>query len=196
MKRRQVASGLRYSILERDGFTCQYCGGKAPAVHLTVDHILPASAGGLTDPNNLVVACVDCNAGKAAKIPVGPVDNTILALKLDAMKERRKMLRATAKAERDAIKAGDKRVWNIACEWIEAFGRKPGPGGQWTIDQRFFQALRNLLESFDPSVLLAAVHSCAEKFRGGYLQDEQNSIKYFCGIMRNKRKEQKRGVTT
>ena len=55
---------LRFKILKRDNFRCQYCGRKAPKVELEVDHILPRSKGGLTLPSNLITSCIDCNRGK------------------------------------------------------------------------------------------------------------------------------------
>ena len=55
---------LRFEILKRDSFTCQYCGRKAPNVILHVDHIIPVSKGGTNIKTNLVTACQDCNLGK------------------------------------------------------------------------------------------------------------------------------------
>lgn len=57
---------LRFLVLQRDGFTCRYCGHAAPDVQLEVDHIIPRSKGGGDEPSNLVTACRDCNQGKAA----------------------------------------------------------------------------------------------------------------------------------
>ena len=57
---------LRWKILERDEFTCQYCGQKAPDAHLEVDHILPRAEGGEDIEDNLVTACFACNRGKSA----------------------------------------------------------------------------------------------------------------------------------
>jgi hypothetical protein len=57
---------LRFLVLERDGFTCRYCGRK-PVEHgviLHVDHIFPASKGGATTFENLITSCGDCNLGK------------------------------------------------------------------------------------------------------------------------------------
>lgn len=65
MSRHPLPAGLRFSILERDNFTCQYCGRKAPDVELHVDHYVPVAAGGSNDPSNLVTACADCNLGKS-----------------------------------------------------------------------------------------------------------------------------------
>lgn len=55
---------LRFEILRRDGFTCQYCGAKGGDVELQVDHIHPKAAGGTDDPGNLITACFECNNGK------------------------------------------------------------------------------------------------------------------------------------
>lgn len=55
---------LRFAILERDDFTCQYCGATAPSVPLEVDHRIPVAAGGTDDWDNLVTACWPCNRGK------------------------------------------------------------------------------------------------------------------------------------
>jgi 5-methylcytosine-specific restriction endonuclease McrA len=57
---------LRFSILERDGFTCQYCG-QSPLKHgivLHVDHITPRSKGGDNSRTNLIASCHICNLGK------------------------------------------------------------------------------------------------------------------------------------
>ena len=61
-----VSRRLRFEVLRRDGFTCRYCGAKAPDVSLTVDHVLAVALGGGDEPNNLVTACSDCNAGKSS----------------------------------------------------------------------------------------------------------------------------------
>jgi hypothetical protein len=50
----------RKAILQRDQYTCAYCGREAT----TVDHIIPVSLGGDAHPSNLVAACVPCNSSK------------------------------------------------------------------------------------------------------------------------------------
>lgn len=59
-----VSAGKRFQVLERDMFTCQYCGAKAPFVNLEIDHIVPVSKGGDNDLGNLITACEKCNQGK------------------------------------------------------------------------------------------------------------------------------------
>ncbi len=57
---------LRFAILARDDFRCQYCGRTAQdgAKLLVVDHLLPKSRRGSDEPFNLITACWECNTGK------------------------------------------------------------------------------------------------------------------------------------
>ena len=64
-----VSKRLRYEVLRRDNHACRYCGGTAPDVVLTVDHVVPTALGGSDEPGNLVAACRDCNSGKSATPP-------------------------------------------------------------------------------------------------------------------------------
>ena len=68
MKSHRSARGyyaLRWEILERDNFTCQYCGQQAPNVKLEVDHKIAVADGGATERENLVTCCYACNRGKS-----------------------------------------------------------------------------------------------------------------------------------
>lgn len=56
----------RRAILARDGFRCQYCGSTH---HLTIDHIVPRSRGGLTCWENVITSCAPCNVRKGACLP-------------------------------------------------------------------------------------------------------------------------------
>ena len=63
-KRKCISPKMRWSVLERDNHTCQYCGASAPDVTLEIDHIIPVASGGNNSLNNLITACKDCNRGK------------------------------------------------------------------------------------------------------------------------------------
>lgn len=65
---RSFSTALRFTILERDQFTCRYCGRSAPDVALHVDHIVPRVEGGTDHESNLVTACADCNLGKGRRL--------------------------------------------------------------------------------------------------------------------------------
>lgn len=59
----------RRTIYRRDSFRCQYCGKKKTTNELSLDHVIPRCQGGLTNWENIVVACTDCNSRKAGRTP-------------------------------------------------------------------------------------------------------------------------------
>lgn len=61
VKNKQLPRGLRFRILERDGFRCTACGSSEL---LQVDHIVARVHGGGDEEKNLRVLCLDCNLGK------------------------------------------------------------------------------------------------------------------------------------
>lgn len=63
-----VARSLRFQVLERDGFLCQYCGRGAPEVQLEADHIHQKSKGGKDELSNLITSCFDYNRGKLVRL--------------------------------------------------------------------------------------------------------------------------------
>lgn len=69
--RQQRAASKRMAILMRDRFRCQYCGRKHNPFELTLDHIVPRSKGGSTEPENLCASCMECNQRKGDRTPEG-----------------------------------------------------------------------------------------------------------------------------
>jgi len=61
MRRKQVSEILRNTILQRDQFKCVSCGSSE---NLVLDHIIPFTHGGTTDPSNLQTLCKKCNTDK------------------------------------------------------------------------------------------------------------------------------------
>lgn len=51
---------LKKYVLERDSYTCHYCGFYGD----TIDHKVPRAKGGLSTPKNCVCACIQCNRDK------------------------------------------------------------------------------------------------------------------------------------
>jgi len=63
-----ISPKLRWEVLKRDKYVCQYCGACGPNVELEVDHVIPVSRGGTDDIDNLKTACFKCNRGKGGSI--------------------------------------------------------------------------------------------------------------------------------
>lgn len=65
-----VPDFLRWQVVTRADNRCEYCGlaqtGQEAVFH--VDHIYPSSLGGLTELENLALACVSCSLRKAARV--------------------------------------------------------------------------------------------------------------------------------
>jgi len=57
-------SVTRRGVLQRDGYRCAYCAGRAE----TVDHVVPRSRGGRHEWSNVVAACRRCNHRKADRL--------------------------------------------------------------------------------------------------------------------------------
>lgn len=63
-----VKNRQRMHILDRDAWTCQYCGTRLfTAAEATVDHIIPLSLGGGNEDSNLRAACHPCNKTKGQR---------------------------------------------------------------------------------------------------------------------------------
>ena len=57
----------RQAVFRRDGYACQYCGGRPR--DLTLDHVLPRHRGGPDSWENVVAACRRCNGKKGGRTP-------------------------------------------------------------------------------------------------------------------------------
>jgi hypothetical protein len=121
-----VSKRLRFEILRRDNHTCRYCGATAPEAALTVDHVIPTSLGGTTEPTNLVAACRDCNAGKSSSSPNAPVvaDVKQRTLEWGAAIQRWTAIRAAEREKRDEYVATFSKAWN---DWHWGIGENTFP---------------------------------------------------------------------
>jgi 5-methylcytosine-specific restriction endonuclease McrA len=59
------------AVRERAGQCCEYCGlhqDDSPLARHHIEHIVPRKHGGLDDPGNLALACIDCNLHKGPNL--------------------------------------------------------------------------------------------------------------------------------
>jgi len=66
---RQEVKLNRRNLFARDRNRCQYCGHHFPTSELSIDHVVPRTLGGRDTWDNLVCACVRCNARKGGRTP-------------------------------------------------------------------------------------------------------------------------------
>ncbi len=59
----------RRNLFARDRNQCQYCGRHFPTADLSIDHVIPRAQEGGDTWDNLVCACVRCNARKGGRTP-------------------------------------------------------------------------------------------------------------------------------
>jgi 5-methylcytosine-specific restriction endonuclease McrA len=64
----QSAKGIKLRVLQRDNFTCQYCGTNNRKNNYCVEHVIPKKLGGEDMEHNLVCACFYCNVNKGRTI--------------------------------------------------------------------------------------------------------------------------------
>lgn len=65
--RKALRPKVRFQVLNRDNFTCVYCGRTVEqGAVLHVDHKTSVRDGGSDDPENLVTSCEHCNFGKGS----------------------------------------------------------------------------------------------------------------------------------
>jgi 5-methylcytosine-specific restriction endonuclease McrA len=65
----QMVKLNRRNLFARDRNRCQYCGRIFPTNDLSIDHVVPRAHGGGDSWENLVCACIKCNAKKGGRTP-------------------------------------------------------------------------------------------------------------------------------
>lgn len=75
----------RRNLFARDRNCCQYCGRSYSTTDLSIDHVVPRAQGGGESWENLVCACIRCNAKKGGRTP----DQARMSLIRDPVRPRR-----------------------------------------------------------------------------------------------------------
>jgi hypothetical protein len=75
-RRENYTANLSERILDRDNWTCVYCGAPAGIV----DHVVPVAAGGPGITANGVASCTSCNHRKSAKLRLEQLTRAFLHL--------------------------------------------------------------------------------------------------------------------
>ena len=95
----QMVKLNRRNLFARDRNICQYCGRHFATSDLSIDHVIPRTQGGQDTWENLVCACIRCNARKGGRTPdqagmklvrrpIRPKRNPLVTLRLGSEKYR------------------------------------------------------------------------------------------------------------
>lgn len=172
--RRALSKKTRFTVFERDDFTCQYCGKQPPDVILHVDHIEPVSLGGTNELDNLITSCQDCNLGKSdrrlGEVSPRPDANAMLARAAQEVAE----VIAYRSALADKCEEHDRLCEDFEALWYDLAG-----------DAKWCPSYSVLMEAIDKcngeySVVESALRGTASKESSGEL-DRRYWVKFFWG---------------
>lgn len=179
-ERKPLSSRLRFEVLRRDDFTCNYCGARGPeGAQLTVDHVIPAALGGSDEPTNLVTACFDCNAGKGST----NLDSTQVAEISDEARAYAAALDRAAEIERASREDADgftdeflREVWH---RWTFKAGPRAGQGLSLPPNWRAI-----ILGYRRSGLTMADLRYGVDIAIGKGIGDDLETWRYFCGVSR------------
>ena len=166
---RAVSTRLRFEVLKRDLFKCQYCGVNADDAVLHVDHVIAIANGGSNDPSNLVTACSVCNLGKS--------DVPLEKLAAPVSKAVDRECEAVQLALRHVQASKDRE--EIICQVALALSPKFKVG----IGHNVHKAIANFIKSLGVDETLEAAQIAGRNTAA------EDKFKYFCGVCWTKYRE-------
>lgn len=180
-----IGPKVRFEVFKRDGFACQYCGRKTPAVILEVDHVVPLCEGGADLIENLVTSCWECNRGKSGT-PLGQLPESVdIHERTVALAEREMQLREYNELLGRKWTRENKEiewlldVWRRNFDWIDP--------ENWNIGA---VSLRNQLQSLSYLELAEAIEVTARaSFRNLEGQGAKEHVSYFWGVVRRMKEQ-------
>lgn len=156
-KRKSLPDSIRFEVLKRDKFACQYCGAKAPDVLLEIDHIVPVAGGGTNDITNLASSCKTCNGGKGARLLS---DDTVVAkqrAQLEELAARREQLELMMRWQTELLGLGDAEVNHVAAYW-----KQVAPG--WSLNESGMATVRKLLRKYPSFEIMKAMRASVDQY--------------------------------
>lgn len=156
MARKSTGKKLRFEVLKRDSFSCQYCGARAPDVLLHVDHIVPVVDGGKSDLMNLITSCQSCNGGKGAR----HLDDGSVVSKRHAqaaeMQARREQIEMMARWQHEMVDVEEQQTAAVL-----AYYARLVPG--WIANDAGNAAIRSALSKYGLSDVMSGLRESAAK---------------------------------
>lgn len=171
-----IGPKLRFEIFKRDGFTCQYCGRKTPAVVLEADHVVPRAEGGTDDTANLVTSCYECNRGKGKGLLDDRAPVVDMHEQAVLMLERELQLKEYNVIKEKVRNREDQDISLLLDYWDELAGNKA---------RKFpdISSLRTFLRSIPREDIKDAMDTAYDRKR------DWQGVDYLYGILHNWRKQ-------
>lgn len=169
---RSISKKIRFEVFKRDSFTCQYCAAKPPQVPLEIDHIKPVSKGGNNLIDNLITSCFDCNRGKSNN-ELTSIPETLLQ-KTQKIKEAKKQYNEYVKYLNYIKELSESYVDRVEDIYNSHFN-----GYIFTL--RFRITVKSFIDKIGIEETEISMETACMK-----MYDEQEVLRYFCGICWNK----------
>jgi hypothetical protein len=157
IKRKSISKRIRFEVLKRDKFTCQYCGKKAPDVILEVDHVEPKSKGGYDGILNFITSCYECNRGKG---DIQLDDQSALQKQrkqMEEVQERREQIALMFKWQ-ESLRNLDK---DILTQVVECIDNKIG---NYSLNENGKRTIEKLINKFNLGDILEAIELSSKKY--------------------------------
>jgi hypothetical protein len=185
MARKSTGKRLRFSVFQRDQFTCQYCGARPPDVVLVCDHIDPFSKSGTTTLDNLITSCESCNQGKADR----SLGDRQARPDADLMYLETQQEIAELRQYQEAAAVRDDLLLDVA-ETLRTAWKRAGDMG-WGPE---ISDMLTLLYQYDTDIVEMAVLTTAPKVKSGYVERSTRAfMAYMHAICRNRTREREEG---
>lgn len=188
-KRARVGPKLRLEVFKRDDFSCRYCGRKAGGGRsLEVDHVVPVSAGGGSEIENLATACTECNAGKGSRLlaeGTAPVPSHVSVGKLRRSLAKQ---REYVELQREQRRLREEQMEGFRRHWCARFGGHLSADGHWVCDDAWWpydSVIESYLSRLGLNELLRAVDITFERGPRGAAARPR----YLSGVLRNMAQE-------
>lgn len=189
-KRKAISKRMRFEVLKRDAFTCQYCGKQPPDTILHMDHIKPVSKGGKNSLLNLVTSCVDCNLGKSDKELSDDSAIKKQQSQLSAMAEKKAQIEMMIEWRESLLEADELLVVSaekLIDKYLEVHGKVVSEDGT--------EIIRKAIKKHGYTMVMAAVEKCyinSDSFLNSWGKcvehagvTSKKNIHYIKGILKN-----------
>lgn len=139
---------------------------------MVIDHIVPVAAGGQTVPENLVAACIPCNAGKSDK---RILEEGRSFQEIEAAKDTLVKIKELARTTHEIHLLREQMKQTIVNTWGANFRRREMSASAYFL-------IRNFVTQHGPELVFQWMEIAAMRV---WEKDDESICRYISGIRRN-----------